>query len=263
MQSSLHWEHTLRLRCPKCRVSCCCCKRGSCAAWAAGPLFAGTPGWAVTGWQWPRVLQRAGLASQEVAAFWALLLPSAALATAVFWKTLAAGNIPGNSRLSGACTEFLRSGAFSYALPMPPLPSLSWHFVALLFHSIFIDFIISFYLFHHVAYIQFLYPILSREWNAPYISGSGRLGEWADRNLTKFNRGKCKALHLGRKEPLQQYWGLPGWGAQGVFVGPSWAWALAAKEEQQDLGCVARSTVSGSREMIVPLYPPALLRPHL
>ncbi|GAB0204001.1 mitochondrial enolase superfamily member 1 [Grus japonensis] len=32
-----------------------------------------------------------------------------------------------------------------------------------------------------------------------------RLDKWADRNLMKFNKGKCKVLHLGRNNPLHKY----------------------------------------------------------
>ncbi|PKU38186.1 rna-directed dna polymerase from mobile element jockey-like [Limosa lapponica baueri] len=32
-----------------------------------------------------------------------------------------------------------------------------------------------------------------------------RLEKWADRNLTKFNKGKCKVLPLGRSKPWRQY----------------------------------------------------------
>lgn len=41
------------------------------------------------------------------------------------------------------------------------------------------------------------------------------LEEWADRNLTKFDMNKCKALHKGRKNPaaMGPGWALPGWRA--------------------------------------------------
>ena len=29
-----------------------------------------------------------------------------------------------------------------------------------------------------------------------------RLEKWADRNLSKFNKGKCKVLHLGRNNSM-------------------------------------------------------------
>ncbi|GAB0180602.1 mitochondrial enolase superfamily member 1 [Grus japonensis] len=32
-----------------------------------------------------------------------------------------------------------------------------------------------------------------------------RLGCWAERNQMKFNKGKCKVLHLGRNKPKHQY----------------------------------------------------------
>ena len=32
-----------------------------------------------------------------------------------------------------------------------------------------------------------------------------RLESWAERNLMKFNRGKCRVLHLGRNNLIHQY----------------------------------------------------------
>jgi len=32
-----------------------------------------------------------------------------------------------------------------------------------------------------------------------------RLESWAQRNLKKFNKSKCRVLHLGRNNPMHQY----------------------------------------------------------
>ncbi|KAK4810810.1 LOW QUALITY PROTEIN: hypothetical protein QYF61_008793 [Mycteria americana] len=71
-----------------------------------------------------------------------------------------------------------------------------------------------------------------------------RLEKWANRNLMIFNKDKCQVLHLGRKNPWQQYrlgndW-LP------ALLGPSvdsklnmsQQCALAAKKASSILGCI-------------------------
>ncbi|GAB0196208.1 mitochondrial enolase superfamily member 1 [Grus japonensis] len=97
-----------------------------------------------------------------------------------------------------------------------------------------------------------------------------RLEEWANKNLMKFNKDKCKVLHLGKHNPgVQHRLGSTQLESSsverdlGVLVDSKLNMCAAAtKQANRMLGCINKGITSRDKDVIIPLYS-ALVRPHL
>ncbi|CAM4560442.1 unnamed protein product [Lepidochelys olivacea] len=100
-----------------------------------------------------------------------------------------------------------------------------------------------------------------------------KLEDWAKSNLMRFNKDKCRVLHLGLKNSMHCYrLGTEWLGSssaekdQGVTVDErldmSQQCALVAKKVNGILGCISRGIASRLRDVIIPFYS-TLVSPHL
>jgi len=100
-----------------------------------------------------------------------------------------------------------------------------------------------------------------------------RLERWACVNLIKFNKAKCKVLHMGLGNPKHTY----RLGGERIESSPeekdfgllvdmklnmTWQCALTGQKASCILGCIKSSVASRSREVILPRSS-TLVRPHL
>lgn len=97
--------------------------------------------------------------------------------------------------------------------------------------------------------------------------------QWAQVNLVRFNKAKCKVLYMGHRNVRYQYKlenerieHSPAIKDLRILVDSkldmSQQCAFAVQKAKHIVGCIQRSVVSRAEEVILPLYS-SLVKPHL
>ncbi|PKU41478.1 rna-directed dna polymerase from mobile element jockey-like [Limosa lapponica baueri] len=112
----------------------------------------------------------------------------------------------------------------------------------------------------------------SSEGRATLQEDLDRLEKWTNKNLMKFNKGKCKVLHPGKHNPgVQHRLGSTWLGSSSVEKGlgvlvdnklnMNKQCAAAVKGANRMPGCINKAITSRDKEVFNPLYS-ALVKPH-
>ncbi|GAB0186595.1 mitochondrial enolase superfamily member 1 [Grus japonensis] len=101
------------------------------------------------------------------------------------------------------------------------------------------------------------------------LEGRDAIQRDLDRKYMKFNKAKCKVLHMGQCNPKHNYRLGREWIERspeekdlGVLVNKKLNMSRQCTKANRVLGCIKISVTSRSREVILPLYS-TLVRPHL
>lgn len=121
-------------------------------------------------------------------------------------------------------------------------------------------------------------PLYKTEWGvdtsegrAPLKEDLDKVGDWYNRKIMKFNKDKCKVLHLGKHNAEQQHrLGSTQQGTSSVEKGPGGPWWTTSSvwvncvflQQRKPTGCRVTSTRTSPAEVkkvVIPLYSDTVL----